>query len=202
MKSVGTVFVPEAATMYPPDFHTAVEVRELQNVLCGASRPTHFRGVTTVVLKLFNIVQPDVAYFGQKDAQQALIVQQMVRDLEVPVELRMCPTVRETDGLAISSRNRYLDAHQRQQAVVLYQSLEEAHSLVEGGERDASVVERVLVARIADTRGVILDYAAVVNADTLQPINTIGGRVLLAVAAKFGNTRLIDNVLLSVDPGG
>ena len=169
-EGVATVFVPEVAAMYPPDFRTSVEVRELQDVLCGASRPIHFRGVTTVVLKLFNIVQPDVAYFGQKDAQQARIVQQMVRDLAVPVELRICPTVREPDGLALSSRNQYLNLEQRQHAVELYQSLEEARSLVEEGEREASVVERVLVARIASAPSVALDYAVVVNADTLRPI--------------------------------
>src|SRR5262249_19807997 len=134
---VDLVFRPEPATMYPPGYRTFVEVTGLQDVLCGASRPGHFRGVATVVLKLFNLVHPNVAYFGQKDAQQVRIIQQMVRDLDVPVAVRVCPTVREPDGLALSSRNRYLDPDQRRRAVVLYQSLEDVRRRVEAGERDA-----------------------------------------------------------------
>src|SRR5262245_56013648 len=122
-EGVDLIFAPTATTMYPPGFRTYVEVHELQDVLCGASRPGHFRGVVTVVLKLFHIIQPDVAYFGQKDAQQARIIQQMVRDLDVPVRLRICPIVRESDGLALSSRNQYLDPDQRRHATVLYRAL-------------------------------------------------------------------------------
>ncbi len=197
-EGVDLVFAPEADTMYPPGFRTFVEVRELQDVLCGPSRPGHFRGVVTVVLKLFNIVQPDIAYFGQKDAQQARIIQQMVRDLDLPVQLRICPIVREPDGLALSSRNQYLDPDQRRQATVLFQALQAARSLITRGELDPAVVQRALVSRIAAASGAVLDYAAVVDADTLQPVDKLHGNILLAVAVKFGATRLIDNVLLSV----
>ena len=129
------VFRPEVAVLYPPSFRTFVEVHGLQDVLCGKSRPGHFRGVATIVLKLFNIVQPEIAYFGQKDAQQARIIRQLVNDLDVPVQLRICPIVREPDGLALDSRNQYLDPNQRRRATALYQALEEARRLVEGGER-------------------------------------------------------------------
>jgi pantoate--beta-alanine ligase len=195
---VDLVFHPDAAVMYPPGFCTYIEVHGLQDVLCGASRPGHFRGVATVVLKLFNIVQPDVAYFGQKDAQQARIIQQLVRDLDVPVRLRIGAIVREPDGLALSSRNRYLDADQRRYALVLSQALADARLRIERGERDAQAVRRALTERIAATPGAELDYAAVVAAETLQPLERLTGAVLLALAVKFGGTRLIDNIQLFV----
>ena len=141
-EGVDLVFAPAAETMYPADFHTYVEVHDLQDVLCGPSRPGHFRGVATVVCKLFNIVQPDVAYFGQKDFQQARIIQQLVGDLNLPLEVRICPTIREADGLALSSRNRYLNGEQRSHATVLYRSLQEVKAAVEKGER--KVVEQLL----------------------------------------------------------
>ena len=197
-EGVDLVFAPDAAAMYPPNFRTVVEVQQLQDRLCGASRPGHFRGVATVVLKLFNIVQADVAYFGQKDAQQALLIQQMVRDLDVPIRLRICPIVREPDGLALSSRNRYLDATQRRAATILSRTLREARALIERGERDAELVKRQLTAPIQATPGAVLDYAEVVNAETLQPLTKITGAVLLAVAARFGQTRLIDNEMISI----
>jgi pantoate--beta-alanine ligase len=197
---VDLVFVPSAQVMYPPGFCTYVETTGLQDVLCGASRPGHFRGVCTVVLKLFNQVQPDRAYFGQKDAQQARIIQQMVRDLDVPVEIRVVPIVREPDGLALSSRNRYLDAEQRRHAVALYRTLQEARARIEAGERDGTALQRLLAERIRSTPGATLDYAAVVDADTLRSVERLRGRVLLALAVKFGATRLIDNLLLEV-PG-
>ncbi len=196
-EGVDLVFAPEVALIYPADFHTYVEVHELQDGLCGASRPGHFRGVATVVLKLFQIVQPDVAYFGQKDAQQARIIQQLVSDLNVPVRIRVCPIVRESDGLALSSRNQYLDPGQRRQATVLYRALEEARALIEAGERDAVLVRQTLAARIQTAPGAELDYAAVVDASTLRPVERLCGDVLLAVAVKFGATRLIDNVMLA-----
>jgi pantoate--beta-alanine ligase len=198
-EGVDLAFVPEPATVYPPGFRTFVEVHGLQDVLCGASRPGHFRGVATVVLKLFNTVQPDVAYFGQKDAQQARIIRQMVRDLDVPVEVRVCPIVRAADGLALSSRNQYLDPEQRRHATVLHRALAEARARVEGGERDAAAVRRALAERLASTPGAVVDYAAVVDYDTLQPVERLRGQVLIAVAVKFGGTRLIDNVLVEVD---
>jgi pantoate--beta-alanine ligase len=192
------VFHPPVDEMYPPGFRTFAEVTELQDGLCGASRPGHFRGVVTVVLKLFHIVGPDVAYFGQKDAQQARVIEQMVRDLDMPATVRVCPIVREPDGLALSSRNRYLDAEQRRQAVVLVRALEEARQRIEQGERDGATVQRGMAERIARTPGAVLDYAVVVDADTLRPLDWLGGEVLLAVAVKFGATRLIDNMKVTV----
>jgi len=188
------VFTPETGVMYPPGFHTFVEVHELQDVLCGAARPGHFRGVATVVLKLFNIVQPDVVYFGQKDAQQCRIIQQMVRDLDVPVQIRVAPIVREPDGLALSSRNQYLDADQRRHAPVLYQALQEARALVAGGVLDAATLRQAIVARVHTTPGAALDYAEVMDAETLKPLDRLHGKVLVALAVKFGSTRLIDNI--------
>ncbi len=190
------VFLPPAAVIYPPGFRTYVEVIALQDVLEGAARPGHFRGVCTVVLKLFNLVQPDRAYFGQKDAQQVRIVQQMVRDLDVPVEVVVCPTIRESDGLALSSRNRYLDPDQRCAATVLSRALDEARSLHARGETDAAKLRQVLIERIAATPGAVLDYAAVVDADTLRPVQLVQGPTLLALAVKFGTTRLIDNAFI------
>jgi len=195
---VDMVFVPAAAIMYPEGFRIFVEVRELEDVLCGADRPGHFRGVATVVLKLFNIVQPDVAFFGQKDAQQVRMVRQLVDDLNVPIRLRICPIVRESDGLAMSSRNQYLDKTQRLYARVLNETLEEVRQRVEKGERDARVLREVLAGRIASTPGAVMDYAAVVDSDTLKPIGKLDGEVLVALAVKFGATRLIDNLTLSV----
>jgi pantoate--beta-alanine ligase len=194
------VFVPEPAVIYPPGFRTYVEVHGFQDVLCGASRPGHFRGVATVVLKLFNIVQPDVAYFGMKDAQQVRVIEQLVADLNVPVRIHRCPTVREPDGLALSSRNRYLNAEQRQHATVLSRALDEVRQRVEAGERDADFLQRLLAERVAATPGARLDYAALVSFDTLQPVQKLRGTVLAALAVFFGTTRLIDNVLLTIPP--
>jgi pantoate--beta-alanine ligase len=193
------VFAPETAEVYPPGFRTFVEVQGLQDVLCGASRPGHFRGVATVVLKLLHMVQPDVAYFGQKDYQQARVLRQMVRDLNVPVRLRVCPIVRAPDGLALSSRNQYLDPDQRRRATVLYQALQQARQLVGVGERRAAVVREAVRARIENTPGATLDYAAVVDADTLQPVDRLPKETLVAVAVRFGTTRLIDNTLIQCD---
>jgi len=195
---VDVVFAPEVETMYPPDFRTAVEVLGLADGLCGASRPGHFRGVTTVVLKLFNIVGADVAYFGQKDAQQARLIRQMVHDLNVPLQVRVCPIVREADGLALSSRNQYLDADQRRHAVALHQALHAGQREIEAGQRDAEAIRQLLVRRIESTPGAVLDYAAVVDADSLQPLTRLQGAVLLALAVRFGSTRLIDNLLVPV----
>jgi pantoate--beta-alanine ligase len=196
---VDLVFHPEPAELYPPGFRTWVEVEGLSAVLEGASRPGHFRGVATVVLKLFNLVQPDRAYFGQKDAQQARIVRQMVRDLDVPVEVIVCPTVREPDGLALSSRNEYLEPAQRQQAVALREALRRAGDLYEQGERSAQALRQALIDRIAAAAGAELDYAAVVDADTLEPLARVDRPALVALAVRFGTTRLIDNALLGAE---
>jgi pantoate--beta-alanine ligase len=195
---VDLVFTPEASVMYSPGFCTFVEVTGLQDVLEGACRPGHFRGVATVVLKLFNLVQPDRAYFGQKDAQQVAVLRQLVRDLDVPVELRIGPTIREPDGLALSSRNQYLDADQRRQAPVLYQALREAEALLRAGARDPAVIRQTMEQRIATAPGATLDYAAAVDADTFERPLRLSGRVLLALAVRFGSTRLIDNLPVEV----
>lgn len=197
-EEVDAVFSPGAETMYPQGFSTYVEVTGLQDVLCGALRPGHFRGVATVVLKLFTIVQPDIAYFGQKDFQQVRIIEQLIRDLNVPVRLQRCPTVRESDGLALSSRNQYLDPEQRRQAVVLFQALEEARQNIEGGERDGDVIRRRLAARIGTAPDARIDYADVADAECLQSIKTVVRDVVVALAVKFGDTRLIDNIPVSV----
>jgi pantoate--beta-alanine ligase len=191
------IFAPEPAAMYPPSFRTFVEVQELGDHLCGPSRPDHFRGVATVVLKLLNIVQADRAYFGQKDAQQVRIIRQMVRDLDVPTAVVVGPTVREPDGLALSSRNRYLGPAERRHATVLFEALSEVRRRVETGERDATALRRYMVERISATPGARLDYAEIVDADTLRPIERLTGPALAAVAVKFGTTRLIDNMELS-----
>jgi pantoate--beta-alanine ligase len=192
------VFAPATETMYPDGFHTRIEVAGLQDRLCGASRPGHFRGVATVVAKLFHIVQPDAAYFGQKDAQQVRIIDQMVRDLNMPVRIRVCPIVREPDGLAISSRNRYLGAPERQNAAILFRALEEARHMVEAGERDAKRVRQKLMSLIESTPGATLDYAEVVRAENLETLERLAGEVLIAVAVRFGATRLIDNVVIQI----
>ena len=196
--AVGTdlIFAPTAAEMYPPTARTVVEVTGLQDALCGQSRPGHFRGVATVVLKLFNIVQPDAAYFGQKDAQQALIIRRMVADLNLPLTVRVQPTVREPDGLAMSSRNRYLDPAQRHHATALYRALRRAEDLVAGGERSVPALESAMAGIVAATPGAKLDYARVLDAETLDPLTTLDRAALAALAVYFGTTRLIDNTFL------
>jgi pantoate--beta-alanine ligase len=191
------VFAPAPAEMYPEGFSTSVEVRGLQDPLCGATRPGHFGGVATVVLKLFNIVRPDVAFLGAKDAQQARIIQQIARDLDLTVRVEVLPTVREADGLAMSSRNRYLDPAQRQAAPLLYRALEKVRNLVADGERDARKLEALLAAEVASTPGAVLDYARVVDAQTFGPVERIERPALAALAAYFGTTRLIDNITLT-----
>jgi pantoate--beta-alanine ligase len=190
------IFLPEPSVLYPVGYQTYVEVTQLQQGLCGASRPTHFRGVATVVLKLFNIVQPDAAYFGQKDAQQARLLERMAIDLDVPVRVEICPIVREADGLAMSSRNRYLDPDQRRHATVLHQSLEAIRAKVEAGERSAEALSAMAKSMIAATPGAKLDYVEIVAWDDLRPIDIVQGETLVAVAVWFGSTRLIDNLRL------
>ena len=190
---VDLIFNPDIETVYPSGFQTFVEVRHLQHPLCGHTRPTHFRGVATVVLKLLQIVRPHLVYFGQKDAQQARLLLQMVRDLDVPVDVIVCPIVREPDGLAMSSRNRYLSPEQRRHAPALHLALEEIRGLVEGGERRASALRDVALRRLAATPGARVDYVEVVSWDTLEPIDRVSGEILVAMAVYFGTTRLIDN---------
>lgn len=195
---VDLVFAPEPPELYPPGFCTQVEVAGIQDLLEGASRPGHFRGVATVVLKLFNIVSPDRAYFGQKDAQQVRVIEKMIADLDVPIELRVCPIVREADGLALSSRNRYLDTTQRKHATVLHRALGHAQALINRGVREPDVVAGEMQSLIRATPGASLDYAVVVNATTLQAMERLEGRLLLLLAVRFGQTRLIDNLLIEI----
>jgi pantoate--beta-alanine ligase len=190
------VFAPSNDEVYPPGHATWVEVGEVAKPLEGVCRPGHFRGVATVVLKLLNMVQPDAAYFGQKDFQQALVIRRMVADLNVPVAIRVCPIVREADGLAMSSRNRYLSPTARRQALVLWRSLQRAAELVKQGECRTQVIAdqmRSIIETVEDAR---IDYIALVDPETLQPIETITGRILVGLAVKIENTRLIDNELL------
>lgn len=193
------IFAPEVPEMYPAGYDTFVEVfGEITGKLCGASRPGHFRGVATVVSKLFLICQPDVAFFGQKDAQQVMVIEKMVRELNFPITIVRVPIVREPDGLAMSSRNVYLDAEQRKQALVLNQALQKAQQAISGGERDLAAVKAILVKTIESSPLGQIDYAEIYSAEDLSSLDAIKGRVLMAVAVKFGSTRLIDNRLVEV----
>ena len=195
-QGVDFLFAPSVEEMYPSGAVTWVIVEGLSERLCGRSRPGHFRGVTTVVAKLFNVVEPDLAFFGQKDAAQAAIIRRMVRDLNIPVEIEVCPIVRESDGLALSSRNSYLSVEERQAALVLYRSLMKARELFEGGQRNAAKLIAAAKVEFSDQPGAKLDYFEIVNPDTLEPESTVAKPVLAAVAALVGKTRLIDNLLL------
>jgi pantoate--beta-alanine ligase len=188
------VFAPSVAEIYPQPLDTSVEVGRLTDYLCGASRPGHFRGVTTVVAKLFNIVQPDRAYFGEKDAQQLAVIQRMVRDLDIHVEIVGCPTVREDDGLAMSSRNKHLTPAQREQAPVLFRALQAAVKAAGSGKAsDALDAARAVLDRVP---AIAVEYIHVVDAAEMQPVETITAPARIAIAAWAGQTRLIDNILV------
>ena len=195
-EGVEYLFAPSVEEMYPVGAASWVTVEGLSDKLDGRSRPGHFRGVTTVVAKLFHIVEPDAAFFGQKDAAQVAIIRRMVRDLNLPVEIVVCPIVRESDGLAMSSRNAYLDPKQRKQALVLHRSLMRVQRLAETGERKVAKLLAAGREEFSEESSVRLDYFELVNPDTLDPVDDISGGALAAVAAFVGNTRLIDNVLL------
>ena len=197
-EKVDIIFHPSGKSMYPSGFLTTVEVAQLSDALCGRSRPGHFRGVTTVVAKLLNIVGPNIMYLGQKDAQQAIILKRMVADLNFPTTIKICPTVREKGGLALSSRNKYLTARHRQQAAILYRSLKEAKGKIKSGERRATAIIRHIRSRIEKMSAGRIDYVACVDARTLVPLQTIRGHVMLALAVKFGEARLIDNIIFKV----
>lgn len=194
-EGVDVIFHPDTKEMYPEPQAITVDPGTLGKPLCGRSRPGHFAGVATVVAKLLNILQPDRVFFGQKDAQQAVIIERMIQELGFPVEMEVCPTVREPDGLAMSSRNAYLNPEERGRATVLYRSLCHAATLIRSGERDASRIEREMREMIGAVPGADLDYASVVDRHTLESVSTIDREVLLAVAVRFGKTRLIDNVI-------
>lgn len=200
-ESVGVdyLFAPQPNDMYPKGYSTFVNVEGVTDHLCGAKRPGHFRGVATVVSKLFHIVQPEKAYFGQKDGQQVAVLRRMVRDLNMPVEIIARPIVREGDGVALSSRNVYLTDQQRQQAVVLSQGLAQARELFIQGERDSEALKKVVTDVIASAPLAKIDYVELVDGDTMASIDRITGKAMLAVAVYFGNTRLIDNLILEVE---
>ena len=196
-EGVHLLFAPSAAEMYPAgEGQTWVEVPEIGARLDGRSRPTHFRGVATVVSKLFNIVQPDIAFFGQKDAAQVAVLRAMVRDLNIPVDLAVCPTVREPDGLALSSRNRFLTPTQRREALAIPRALDAARTLAASGCESPGRIAEMLRADLNREPGLRLDYAEVVDPDTLLPVADLRDGALVAVAAFLGATRLIDNILL------
>ncbi len=194
------IFAPQPKDMYPNGYSTYVDVEGgITGVLCGASRPGHFRGVTTVLAKLFNIVQPERAYFGQKDAQQVAVVRRMAADLNMDVDIVSCPIVREEDGLAMSSRNTYLSKGEREDALVLSKSLFEAKEIIESGERDSAKIKEHIKSRIEGVGSADVDYVEIVNADSMEDVKHICGRVLVALAVKVGNTRLIDNIIMEVE---
>ena len=195
---VDCLFCPEAADVYPPGYRTYVEVHGLQDRLCGKSRPGHFRGVATVVLKLFNIVKPDLAFFGAKDAQQVLIIERMAADLDLDVEVVTCPLVREPDGLALSSRNAYLGPEERRAALVLSRSLRWAERAVAAGERDAAKLVAGIRSAIEAEPLSRVDYVEALNPLDLEPVAEIRGDILIALAVFIGSTRLIDNIRLRV----
>ena len=190
------VFMPSVTEMYSPPFNSWVEVGKVTERLEGATRPGHFRGVTTVVAKLFNIVQPTRAYFGQKDAQQAIVIKKMVADLNMNLEVVACPTVREPDGLAMSSRNTYLNSEQRQAATVLYQALSLAQQLWSQGEKDAGRIRRKMKALIQKQPLADIDYVSIADNETLDELDTVSSPALVSLAVRIGKTRLIDNMVL------
>jgi len=198
IESLGTdlVWTPTDEIMYPQGYQTWVEVEAITRPLEGSMRPGHFRGVTTVVAKLFNGVQPHKAYFGQKDAQQAAVIRQMTRDLNFPIEIVICPIVREPDGLAMSSRNVYLDAGQRKAATVLHRSLSAAKNAYEGGERDAGKLRQIMKDVLASEPLAQMQYVSCADYDTLEELEKVTGKTLLSMAVFMGKTRLIDNFVL------
>lgn len=197
-EGVDIIFHPKTLEMYPKGYKSYVEVEEITKGLCGASRPGHFRGVTTVVTKLFNIVKPNRAYFGQKDAQQVAVILQMTKDLNMDVEIVSCPIVRESDGLAMSSRNTYLNSEERKAALVLSRTLFLAKEKIEKGEKDSNIIFDTIRSIIDSEPLAQIDYIEIVNGDSLDKIQIIEGKILIALAVRIGKTRLIDNILMEV----
>ena len=196
-EAVDIIFAPEAREMYPEGFATYVKVDRITDTLCGAFRPGHFRGVATVVAKLFNITMPDIAYFGQKDGQQAVVIRRMAKDLDMQVKIKIMPIVREKDGLAMSSRNVYLNPQERAQALCIYKSLKLAQRLFNKGERNAKKIIKRMSQLINENRKADIEYIAIVDAEELRDMKRISGQAMVSVAVKIGNTRLIDNVILN-----
>ncbi|MFC2167362.1 pantoate--beta-alanine ligase [Acidobacteriota bacterium] len=197
-EGVDYLFAPAVREMYSNEHKTYVEVHELQERMCGLSRPGHFRGVCTVVLKLFNIVKPDMAFFGQKDAQQAVILKRMVKDLNLDVKMNILPIVRSEDGLALSSRNAYLDKESRTEALVLSESLKLAAQEIERGEREPAILKHKMKELILCKPRIKVDYIEIVDGETLIPLKRLSGHILIAIAVYIGNVRLIDNAIIEL----
>ena len=197
-EGVDYLFVPAVKEMYPEGYKTYIEAHELQERMCGLSRPGHFRGVCTVVLKLFNIMQPDMAFFGQKDAQQAVILTRMVKDLNLDIEMNILPIVRSEDGLALSSRNAYLDSESRTTALVISESLKMAALEIDRGERDTNVLKHKMKEIILSKPQTRIDYIEIVDGETLMPLKRLSGRFLIALAVYLGRVRLIDNAIIEI----
>ena len=193
---VDVVFAPTHGQMYPVENLTWVNVEKLTEPLCGRFRPGHFRGVTTVCTKLFNIAAPDIAYFGQKDAQQAIVIRRMVADLNMPLEIVICPTVRKPDGLAVSSRNKYLTEQQKKDAVNIYKSLQKCRRMIDAGVTETTEIINGMSKILQHIPSIEIEYISVVDAETLRNIDQIAGKVLAAVAVKIGSARLIDNIFV------
>jgi len=198
-EGVKIIFYPDIKEMYPEGYKTYVTVQGLSDLLCGKFRPGHFQGVTTVVAKLFNLIQPDIAYFGQKDAQQALIIQKMVQDLNMPVQVEVLPTVREPDGLAMSSRNSYLKKDERHDALVLRKALIRARELISLGERRPQEIIRKMKQLIKKSKSAKIQYISIVDLKDLKPVSRIKDNLLIALAVYIGRVRLIDNVIIFRD---
>lgn len=196
---VDAVFAPTTEQMYPQENLTWVNVEKLTEQLCGQFRPAHFRGVTTICAKLFNIVAPDIAFFGQKDAQQAIVTKQMVADLNMPLKIVVCPTVRQPDGLAVSSRNKYLTRQQRKDATLIYKSLQKCQEMINAGIRDVQEIVTQMRKILQQAPSIKIEYISIVDAETLQTIDGIAGKVLTAVAVRISSARLIDNILVDMN---
>jgi pantoate--beta-alanine ligase len=195
-ENADVIFTPCTEEMYPDGFCTHVTQDKLTDALCGGVRPGHFNGVTTIVTKLFNIIDPDRAYFGQKDYQQSAIIKRLVADMNMDVDIRVCPTVREEDGLALSSRNKRLSLEDRKDALCIHGSLQKAGAMFASNVRDAKDIVEEMTSVIKKTKQTRIDYISIVNVDTLEDLSFINGRALAAVAVWLGNTRLIDNIIL------
>ena len=195
---VDVVFTPVRELMYPSQNLTWVNVEKLTEQLCGRFRPGHFRGVTTICAKLFNIVAPDIAFFGWKDAQQAIIIKRMVADLNMPLDIVICPTVRRPDGLAVSSRNKYLTAEQKKDAALVYKSLQKCREMVDVGITDSRTIITEMRKILSRASSIEIEYISIVDAEMLQEVEYIAGRILIAVAVRIGSARLIDNILVDL----
>ena len=193
---VDVVFAPAQEQMYGAENLTWINVEKLTEQLCGQSRPVHFRGVTTVCAKLFNIVEPDIAFFGQKDGQQAIVIKRMVADLNMPLEIAICPTIREPDGLAVSSRNKYLTKQQKKDATLIYKSLQKCRQMIDAGVTDSETIIAEMHKILSRAPSIKIEYISIVDAETLQTTDLIARQVLAAVAVRIGSARLIDNILV------